>query len=36
MNRVGIEETGRAQRGEKYAGGMFFRSGEIPMQPKAA
>ena len=26
----GIEETGRAQRGKKRAGGMFFRSGEIP------
>ena len=27
----GIEETGRAQRGKKHAGGMFFRSGEIPL-----
>jgi hypothetical protein len=27
----GIEETGRAKRGKKHAGGMFFRSGEIPL-----
>jgi len=31
MKRVGIEETGRAKRGKKHAGGMFFRSGEIPL-----
>ncbi len=28
--RTGIEETGPAKQGKKYAGGIFFRPWEIP------
>ena len=29
-HRMGFEEDGRAKRGKKYAGGMFFSPGENP------